>query len=229
MTTKMRVGAFLVVLCGGLLLVGESRAAVLTVPSSPPYNTTLADWAAVPTIQQEDKQYTWEQNPRAVPPPLPGTTPVQFSLVVIDGLDNHSLTLFDQNSGVTLGPGTYDLNYSIAVVPGGNGSSFLSVSPGDTLVGTDAHATITKTLTDSLGNTVATLVSTDGSTDSTTAVNGLTFLNVNELISVTSGAIFATTDTYVENANVPEPASLAIWGLIGGAGIALSWWRRRAA
>ena len=51
-----------------------------------------------------------------------------------------------------------------------------------------------------------------------------------ETIDLTNGAINQIVNTFVENnAPIPEPATIIIWSLLGGLGIAIAHMRKRAA
>jgi hypothetical protein len=48
-------------------------------------------------------------------------------------------------------------------------------------------------------------------------------------IDVTSGTDFAVGEFGIASGAIPEPASLIVWSLLGGLGVALAWRRRKAA
>jgi hypothetical protein len=213
------------------MLASGARADIIDIGTPPPaYNSTLGAWAGAPTFQQQDKLYTFISasaslfDPTATPEV---DTPVQFNLQVIDGLDNHTLTLAGGITGVALPAGVYDLDYTIELAGGGPGVSFQSVSLGATLAAPNAEATIRKILRDASGSVIDTLtVDASNLTDSTTLVGGHTFLEVEEHIVVTSGAVFGTTNTYVQNL-VPEPGATALLGVAVMVGGVRYWLRRR--
>jgi hypothetical protein len=222
MTKFVKLGVGLGALIVGLAFVGESRAAVYTIPNpSVAYNTTVGAWATIPTIRQQDKDWTF------VYTDAPGTN-AQFTLDVLGGEDNHVLTLADAGSGQILLPGVYNLEYTIAV--NSPGATFVSVSLGATFEGTGASASITKWLYTSTDHTtfIDQLSVNDGdANDYTTLVAGLTFLDVVEQIVVTSGAVKGTTNTFVEA--VPEPATIVMWSMLGGVGLIFAYRRRKRA
>ena len=231
MIRGVKLVALVGLLACGLSLVGESRGSIYTItdPLTTTYTLTVGSWAsygAVTTgtgdgVQQQDKLWTLVSSSANL-----DTTTVTFSMFTSGGEDYHILTI-----NGPLGPGTYDLDYSIQInEPPATG--FNNVSLGVTLNGTSPSATVTKDLYDADGGLLDTLTSVNGnsvSTSPTSPVNGATFLMVDEEIVVSSGFVYGTTDTYTETL-VPEPATLIVWSLLGGIGIALGWrrWKRAA-
>jgi len=217
-----------------LVLVGEARAVVVVVPPGPGgdyvYNTNvLTDTFNIPPtpwngnpVEQQDKLWTYVDSTNL------DDAPVHFELVVQGGIDYHELKLADNTGSYTLGLGTYELKYSIQTTDPNRVINEASVA-------VDGHTTdskgnslveIVKTLTDALGNPVATLHSTGGSGDDVLFA-GATLLNVDELITVSSGGfVTSTTDTYNQLV-VPEPATLVFCSVLGAIGAGLAVWRKR--
>jgi len=258
---NVKVAAVVGLLVFGLALVSGARASIYQVPAhTPTYNTTLQTWKSYPGIRDGDLLYTYKDasadlldinpGPSSKPNADP-SAPVQFAEVFdpATGLAPviHALTLGENKPGLYLKGGTtgatFDLEYTVRVVPGGKGSSFASVGIGaDERVLGSQPITVVETLYNFKGSEIAQLTSTNGSAVSTPqsgpdSINGLDFLKVDEVITVPAGDIvYDTTNTYCQNIDpdpthhdgkgvVPEPTTLVVWSLLGGVGLA--YWRKR--
>jgi hypothetical protein len=228
MARNVKLVAVVALLVLGLLFLGPAAASISTGPAPDYYlGTTISGWRTDVDVTQQDKDWHFLSSN------LPSTMPVSFQKQVIDGQDNHILTIGDTQPDVPITTGTFTLDYTISIIAGGGpGVSFNSVSLADTASGTGVSTTITKTLYNQSGVEILpspyTLVSVNGASDSTTAVNGLTYLKVDEVFTVTHGEIEATTNTFVQN-SIPEPISLGVWTLLGACGVTIGWWRRKRA
>jgi len=250
----------------GSAFVGAAQASIHYVPAGmSKYNTTLQTWSGFPSVQDADLLYTFNSasknllniNPgSAKKPNADPSAPVQFAWMRDPGtgLDPvvRAVTLGGNKQGIYLKGGkngaTYDLDYSVQVVPGGKGGSFASASLGaDALVIGSGPVTVVETLYNGNGGQVVQLTSTNGLAVSTPISGpgsisglGLTSLKVDEVITVPAGDIvYDTTDTFCQNidpdppvhhtAAVPEPGAVIIWSLLGGLGLGVTWWRKRKA
>jgi hypothetical protein len=203
-----------------LSLVSPSRASI---------NTVLSSWSQSPVVIGNA---TWTLV--SFMNLSPTTVPVVFSETSLSGTDSYSMTLGDSSHVLT--PGIYDLKYLISLSPG---TSFQTASLSATLTGVFPAATVTKSFytNSSFSPTaLATLTSVNGKLTSTGAVGGLTSLYVDEIISVTGGAVASITDTFTtvtsKNENhpqdvVPEPASIAVWTVLVGGVVAFGAGYRR--
>jgi hypothetical protein len=238
MTRFMKLSVLYGVVAIGLLFVSESRASIFAPPTDPyqiPINspTNGSSWANVPTIEQQDKDWTWISNTSNL-----NLVPVTFQMVVSDGVDNHKLQLAAGAGNVVLpSPDNYQLIYTIAVAAG---NPFLFIT--EATLGVDYTSTlaagkdvdVTKTLYDINNNIVGELEFkrlTAGNIviDNTDVLlPNLKFLKVVEDIHVGKGFINSITDTFIQGTAVPEPASIIVWSLFGaGSWFGMRVWRRR--
>jgi hypothetical protein len=239
MTRAMKLAVLFGVLAAGVLFASESWASILPAPSDP-YQIPINDpsnadsWARIPTIEQQDKDWTWVSNTANL-----NLVPATFQLVVSDGIDNHKLQLADAGSNVTLpsSVNNYQLVYTIAVTAG-NPLVFIT----EATLGVDytpAHLNnrdidVTKTLYDINDNIVGELEFkrlTAGNVvidDTDILLPNLKFVKVVEDIHIGVGFVNSITDTFIQTIVIPEPASIIVWSLIGsGSWLGMRLWRRR--
>ena len=199
-----RVG--LITLC--LAFAGQSHASI---------TTTLSKWSVSP-ITIGNATWTYVSSLRL----SPTTVPLTFTETSSGGLDYYSLTLGDASH--LLKPGTYDLRYSISLSPD---TTFQNASLDVDLTGCFQAATVKKILGDSpLSAALATLKSVNGSLASTTVVQGLPKLYVEDSVSLDKGYLVSITNSF-GTSTIPEPASLVVWGVLGGCLVAAGVWRNR--
>jgi hypothetical protein len=216
-----------------LVLVTQVQAVIVIPPPFDPLQTDIAVWNADPQkeVQQQDKLWTLVSfSSNLTDASNPGNPiPVRFALTKIAGVDNHILTLGDSNSNYILLAGTYDIHYTIEIT-GTDPLQYINTASLGVDIGGHLGVTVTKTLRDRAGNLIGmgsggpgVLKSVDGVGDQTDIATR--YLDVVEHIVITgTGAVFSTTDTYTEA--TPEPASIAIWSLLGGIGLVACWRRR---
>jgi len=216
-----------------LVLVGEARASIV-VPPGPGngyvYDTRLIaagdpnyyspfPWNGNP-VEQQDKLWTYIYSSTTL-----DNAPVHFE-IVNDARHAHELKLADNTGNFRLDAGSYELKYSIQATGGTIVEATLGVDGRTRDANKNSLVRIVKTLsTDPEGkNVVATLESTGGAGDDV-VFPGVTLLYVDEVIEITdNGYVNSTTDTYVE---IPEPATLVVWSVLGAMGVGLAVWRRR--
>jgi hypothetical protein len=222
---------------GGLLimsfmLVSQAKATIVIPPPYNPLQTDIATWNADAQkgVLQQDKLWTLVSFTSNL---TDGSNtgnpmPARFSFVTIAGVENHILTLGDSTSNYILTAGVYDIHYTIQVI--GDPLRYINSASLGVDIGGHPGVTVTKTLRDQNGNLLGSglggpgvLLSVDGVGDATNLATR--YLDVVEHIVITgTGAVFSTTDTYTQA--TPEPASLAIWSLLGGVGLVVGWRRR---
>jgi hypothetical protein len=203
MAKNLRLVLLVVPVVLTLAYVNEAAASI---------TTSLRSWTLSPTVTGDA---TW--NFISLTNMSPTTVPVTFNETTSNGTENFVLTLGD--SSHLLAPGVYELKYSITLDPG---AVFQTASLGVNLTGVFPAATVTKYLyvSPTASTPFATLSSVNGKSVSTGAVAGLSSLYVDEIVSVTGGAIASFANSFTPTVAVPEPASLAVWVILG-AGIAI--------
>jgi hypothetical protein len=223
MKTYAKVGVGLGALIVALVLAGEARAA-FTLSGGTLATGVLQDWIDLGNagLQQQDK--LWVYHGSTI---LPGTLPLTIKTEVLgNGTDIHSLMLGDidfADTGATL-------NYSIQITTPNNGGLnnfvFRAATLDTSTVGVGSSAVKNFYSVNALP--FLTLTSTDGSAQTATIAGQLTSLFIRESWTVNSnGDINQTFNTFTEGA-VPEPASIAIWSLLGAGGwLGVRVWRRR--
>jgi len=184
-----------------LAFAGQSRASI---------NTTLSNWSVSPvTIGNATWTYVSSLSLNAT------TVPLTFTETTSGGLDYYGLTLGDASH--LLKPGIYDLRYSISLRPG---TTFQNDSLDVDLTGRSQVATVTKYLSNSPPpSSFATLKSVNGSLVSSTAVQGLPRLYVEDYVSLQQGCIVSIINSF-GTSSVPEPASFIVWGVLGACFVA---------
>jgi len=220
----------------GLSFVGESQAGILVLPANPQpdgtsynYATTIGGWAAIPTIRQQDKDWTLV-GPGVRSTTLPSTTTADFSLATFGGHDYHTLVIGELPVGAAE---TYTLDYNISVnslaVPG----LYLTGAELDSDMDATASAggvwSVTKWLYNaSTGALIDTLVLSNTSpTEDDVTFAGVKSINVVEKWTYDANTHFiSTTDTYIQS-TIPEPSTLAVWSLLAVGGLGMRVLRRR--
>jgi hypothetical protein len=146
---------------------------------------------------------------------LPGTTPIEFALINVGGVNEYTLTVSDP---FTQGA-TYNMSYTAAITSGTN--RFSSVTGGLLLAAPGGTATLTKTFSGLVGggslspnpleacavNTVACPIS-----NTSTVTGTLTSINTTDAFFVDTSNVTGFSNTFEQKA-VPEPASLGILGV----------------
>jgi hypothetical protein len=209
MARNLGLASFAGAIVLSLSLVGESRASI---------STYLASWTRSPEVTGNA---TW--NFISFTNLSPTTIPVVFNETTTSGTDKFTLTIGDSTH--LLSPGIYELKYSITLAPG---QVFQNASLGATLAGVFPAATITKYLYTSptfSPSAFSTLTSVNGKSVNTGAVDGLSSLYVDEIISVTGGGVGSISNSFTPETVLPEPASFVVWSVLAG-GIALASARR---
>jgi len=217
-----------------VFMCGTQSHAAITIPvqgGTYEYSTTLVteDPAHFPgkypwaygdgKIIQNDKIFTYIDSTSNL-----NLSPVKFIIMNAGGVDYHSIKLADNVGNFTLTPGTYVLEYTIEVA-----AEFPLVVIKDASLAVDGRTkqgnvslvTVTKDFyTDITHQTklAPSLVSVGGTGDYVLFPGGVRFVDVVETIVVSDGGwVNSTTDTYSQTI-VPEPATLAIWSLLGACG-----------
>jgi len=227
MTKCAKLGTVLGALIAGLALVDVAHATLVNVvhPGGAITATgTLADWIALGAagFEQQDKIWTYMSSSANFPDPT--TTTVMFETdVIVPGVkDIHTLTV-DFNPHVS-GPTSFTLSYTIAIDQ--------TISPDFvfTTARLDSNTLSDDTLVvKTLNGGLLTLTSTNGSNTGDVPIPGdPNLLTVSEMFNVNPTGVFeGAVNGFTEQA-VPEPTSVAVWGLgVGLAGAAALRRRKR--
>jgi hypothetical protein len=197
-----------------LLSVSVSQASIV-VP--------VSDWTRSP-VQDQDKLYTLLADTA-----LPPSTEMTFETYTFPGLDLHTVN----NSA--LGPGIYQLNYSVEITS--SGRFFDTVSLDSDVPRTAPDVLVTKKVYGPQSTLLTTLTSLSGVPSALyTFPLGLTKIWINETFRVDQGdvpgkpgVLNSSTNDYTQQVVIPEPAAIVVWTLLGT--VAVSWgvWRQRLA
>jgi hypothetical protein len=193
-------------------LASEARAVVVADDSM-----TLGDWATLGSFQQQDKIWTFGSSS------LSPLTLIEFKTFNISpGLDQHTLTL---TLDTLTGPSVNTLDYTIAV------DTFLAPGFFFTQAGLDTISVNPTNISSKLitGGTLPVNLNVLNGTPDTQPVFGQpTLLTISESWTLdATGSINTSTNTFVQG-TVPEPASVAVWSMLGGLGLVIGWrWRKR--
>ena len=215
MANHPKLAALLGTIVLSFSLVSESQASI---------SMPLRNWTQTPTVTGNA---TWDF--LSFTNLSPTTVPLVFNETITNGVETLVLTIGD--SSHLLPPGVYDLKYSISL----DGATFETATLNANLTGVFPAATVTKSFFTSptfSPTAFVTLTSVNGKSASTGADNGLSTIFVDELVSVTGGEIISLGNSFTTTTStVPEPASLLVWGILGGGLVATAalHGRRRAA
>ncbi len=211
----------------GALIVGMALASDVQGAIVPTGETTIAEWQAAGTFEQQDKLWKIDSGTTVA-----GSTKIVFGLSNFNGVDYHTLQILGATGGVTGFSGV--LNYTISIAPGfgtfwmtGAG---LSTDPDSSQGIWSVKESLNNGSLPVTANPVGThplLVLNASQSQKNVAFLGQTVINVNEVFSFDSSSkMMSVTTTFVQSP-IPEPATLTIWSLLGCFGAAFSWRRRR--
>ena len=248
MDRHVKYGVVLAALVAALAFALDAQASIST-GGPPDYYllTNMANWQANGAVDQQDK--VWAIGSSTLAPPVgggPGSladVATAFGLYMAGGDDNHTLTLSNNGGPNLVGNGsTATLCYNISVAPGSpllidSATLDADVDGSPTTSGEDYAWWVKKMFYNAaIGDTDAGLLgtlevdSTDAATDTAT-FPGVQSINVVETWYTDADSVIVnTTNTWIENGTtpvIPEPASIAVWSLLGGIGIAVVGLRRR--
>jgi hypothetical protein len=228
---------FVVVL--GVLTIGLALSVEL--PAAPtlkctPFNTTLSSdigWPAysdgvlnVDGIQQQDKIWKFVSQTG-----FEASQTAHFNLLTPGGIDNHSLSIGD--GGDPIGVGLRSMQYLLSVVPEAPLSEIYTAKLAVDADGSTGNWSVTKLLYSGRAtpaNLIGTLTVNQATPGGLAAINfaGQTSLNVVETwFADANSTLVSTTNTFVQG-DVPEPAALVIWSVLGaGTWFGMRVWRRK--
>jgi hypothetical protein len=197
------------VLYVGLLYASAAEASIVM---------PVLDWTRSP-VQDQDKLYTLLTGTT-----LPSDTELTFETYAFPGLDLHTVN----NS--SLGPGIYQLNYSVEITS--SGRFFDTVSLDSDVPRTAPDVLVTKKVYGPQSTLLTTLTSLAGVPSAIyTFPSGLTKIWINETFGVDQGDVpgkpgilNSATNDYTE-VIIPEPAAIVVWTLLGTIAAGLGVWR----
>lgn len=211
MIARSAAGALLI---AGFLWGGSTQqanaAACLTT-------TTLGALEALGATGCTQQDKTWANFSSTASPgvdALPSTAVVTFALVTIGGIDQHTVTV----DGPFTQGATYNLDYSISVVPGSPGNPVINqVTGGILLAAPGGTATLTKVFTPNTGS-IPTLTACAVDTvacpnpASEAIAGGPTSIGVVDTMFIDTSNVTSFSNTFEEALTVPEPATLLVLG-----------------
>lgn len=180
-------------------------------------NTTLGALEALGATGCDQQDKTWANfssiaNGSAA---LPASAPVQFAVVSIGGIDQHTITIGGPFNQAT----SYDLTFTIAVNgTAAPGTIFDAVSGGLLLANVSGDATLTKTFTPNVGTlgvleACANPATCPQTVRETISQSGVTSIGVSEIFFTDASNTTGFSNTFEERIpGVPEPASLLLLG-----------------
>jgi hypothetical protein len=219
MKRSLKCTAWLGALIVGLALANSASATIVVVN---PNETTmnLGDWAGLggAGYSQQDKNWVYLSSSG-----LSASLPLSFKFFTLGPEDQHLLSIGQ------LFQGAYSLDYSISVIQP-SAFQIVQASLGVDPDGSKGNWSVTKTFysdpnfSNQVGSTLTVSNSSPGNAIDT--FPGVTTLYVRETWSIDSlSTVVSASNTYVQQ--VPEPASIAVWSVIGVVGLAFGWKYRK--